>query len=83
MSTKYIAYVEGEVRSYVRANPDLSQPYADYPANTARGIEYTERLADARRFASQAAITTFLGTRPDTLPVRGGAGTPALTVVEP
>lgn len=82
MSTKYVAYVEGEIRSYVRRNPDLSQPTADYPANVARGLEYTESLADARRFDSQAAITAFLATRPDTIVVRGGTATPALTVNE-
>jgi hypothetical protein len=82
-TTRYIAYVEGPERSYVRRNPDASAPDADYPASAARGIEYTEDLAAARRFASQAAITTFLAGRPTAVPVLGGTGTTALTVVEP
>ena len=75
----YVAYVEGPVRSYVAGNP-ANLLDSSYPAVPARGIEYTEALAAAARFSSQAAITTYLGARPTAVPVLGGTGTPALTV---
>lgn len=81
MSTYYLAYVNGSVKSYVRAGANR---FADVPGgNPGRGLEFTESLADARRFASQAAITTFLAGYTYTLPVMGGTGTIALTVSEP
>jgi hypothetical protein len=79
MTTKYIAYVAGPVLSYLRAPEGL----ADYDSDVARGLEFTESLAAARRFASPAEITSVIGGYTTTLPVRGGSGTPSLTVDEP
>jgi hypothetical protein len=78
-TTHYLAYVPGPVVSYLRAP---SGP-ADYDSDPARGLEFTESLADAARFASQDAVTSFLAPYTYTLPVEGGTGTPALTVLDP
>ncbi len=57
------------VRSYLR----------ETPAGT--DLEFTEHPRDAKEFASQAAITTYLGAhRATTLVVTGGTGTTAVSL---
>ena len=53
----------------------------DWSLSVSRGIETTENFRNARRFASQAAITTFLSSYPSGPSrdaIQGGTGTPAL-----
>src|SRR5437870_3170215 len=66
----FAAYCDsGGVRGYVR----------ETPAGT--DLEFTEHPRDAKEFASQAAITTFLAAhRATTLVIWGGSGTAAASL---